>query len=520
MALSLGKFLVASERTLLPAAVLLLVPSLWATSLLAQEVEVAPVEEGRIQATFLITDGEKSKEEGEYWIGLACAPVGGELRDKLKLEKGNGLVIEQVLPDSPAAKAGLKSEDVIIAFGTRKLRAATSINQLAEVIAEAKGDVLKLEYLRQGERKTVEIRPAKREGQGLKLVLGEQVEEQQKLIKKLRQQLEELQKSERAQREKAEAAKAEAHKQAEEAKAAIIKADAMKKLQEAKGAAAKAEAEARKRAEEAKAATESAQAEAFKRLVEAKAAAAKAEATKEGKGEAPRVEHFKLDGKDIIIKMVPGHPMPGQLGGPPHFTAPAHGPHGHAPHHGPGAPHTGVFVPGGAHAFTVHGHAPALPDDMSVSISKQGKQPATIVVEQGSKMWKTTENELEMLPAEARAYAARILGKHGPTVFGSGGATPGTPAGGGGFGVIGHGPTGAPHGKAFELKLKVDGEKKAEDHKPADKAEIRWLELKRPEPSPEAKKNAEAETRELTEKLHQLRRQLEELRKAADEKKK
>ena len=53
----------------------------------------------------------------------------------------------------------------------------------------------------------------------------------------------------------------------------------------------------------------------------------------------------------------------------------------------------------------------ALPDDMSITISKTGKQPATVTVKQGTESWETTEKELDKLPEKARPYAERMLGK-------------------------------------------------------------------------------------------------------------
>ena len=47
-------------------------------------------------------------------------------------------------------------------------------------------------------------------------------------------------------------------------------------------------------------------------------------------------------------------------------------------------------------ALTMHHHD--LPDDMSVTITKHGKEPAKIKVEQGDKTWEVTENTLDELP--------------------------------------------------------------------------------------------------------------------------
>ena len=74
----------------------------------------------------------------------------------------------------------------------------------------------------------------------------------------------------------------------------------------------------------------------------------------------------------------------------------------------PGSPWQAAAQPG-APAANPWGQRP-LPEDMKVIIEKQGTQPATIVVEQGVKLWKTTQLEMDMLPLEARGYVGRILG--------------------------------------------------------------------------------------------------------------
>ena len=54
----------------------------------------------------------------------------------------------------------------------------------------------------------------------------------------------------------------------------------------------------------------------------------------------------------------------------------------------------------------------ALPDDMSVTISKQGKQPAKISVKQGEQSWEVTEDKMDELPDAVRWPVERMLGRH------------------------------------------------------------------------------------------------------------
>lgn len=52
-----------------------------------------------------------------------------------------------------------------------------------------------------------------------------------------------------------------------------------------------------------------------------------------------------------------------------------------------------------------------LPDDVSVTITKRGREPADIVVTQGDQRWEATEDELSKLPDRVRRMADRVLGR-------------------------------------------------------------------------------------------------------------
>jgi hypothetical protein len=57
-------------------------------------------------------------------------------------------------------------------------------------------------------------------------------------------------------------------------------------------------------------------------------------------------------------------------------------------------------------------HQPPLPANLTVSVTKQGDQPAKIVVKQDDQKWEVTENELDKLPKDLRPHVERMLG-HG-----------------------------------------------------------------------------------------------------------
>lgn len=241
--------------------------------------------EGRFNV--IVRQGE---QETGYWIGIHCEPVDEALRAQLSLGEGRGLVIEQVVPDSPAAKAGLKKHDVLIQSGETFL---DDVGTLVDLVAKTKDGELKLKIIRGGQAQTITVTPAKRLGEGGfgrgTVVIGQENEEAVKnIIKQLEEQMEKIRKG-------------------------------------------------------------------------------------EGRGELPK---FQFLHPGVVLP--PGAAVPGQP-----------------------APQGWIAMP----------QIAALPDNMSVTINKSGKNPAKVTVKQGEKTWETTEDKLDSLPAEVRGHVQRMLGR-------------------------------------------------------------------------------------------------------------
>ncbi len=96
---------------------------------------------------------------GDYWIGLGCAAAGDALRSQLGLEEGQGLVVESVIPDTPAAKAGIQRHDVLIKAGDKPLG---GLPDLLDAVEAAKENELTLELIRGGKSRKIAVTPAKR----------------------------------------------------------------------------------------------------------------------------------------------------------------------------------------------------------------------------------------------------------------------------------------------------------------------------------------------------------------------
>jgi membrane-associated protease RseP (regulator of RpoE activity) len=98
-------------------------------------------------------------ELGKYWIGLQVNEVSPALRAQLNLEEGRGVLVGEVLPDSPASKAGVKQYDIVLAIGEHKVGANDDVLKAVKV---ADGKELKLTLLRGGSERSVSVTPAER----------------------------------------------------------------------------------------------------------------------------------------------------------------------------------------------------------------------------------------------------------------------------------------------------------------------------------------------------------------------
>jgi membrane-associated protease RseP (regulator of RpoE activity) len=104
--------------------------------------------------------GQRLPRPEAFWIGVSISPASEILRSQLKLEKGVGLVIESVVPESPAAKAGLKTNDVMLSVGPTAMR---SLEDLLRAVREAKDlKPISLKYRRAGQESQVDLTPERR----------------------------------------------------------------------------------------------------------------------------------------------------------------------------------------------------------------------------------------------------------------------------------------------------------------------------------------------------------------------
>jgi hypothetical protein len=96
--------------------------------------------------------------DDRYRIGVTLSEADGTLRSHLKLPAGEGLVVTEVVDNSPAAKMGVKQHDVLIELDGKRLTTVEAINGQ---IQEIKDKTVLLKLLRSGQEVTCQIAPKK-----------------------------------------------------------------------------------------------------------------------------------------------------------------------------------------------------------------------------------------------------------------------------------------------------------------------------------------------------------------------
>src|SRR5215472_7497622 len=121
-----------------------------------QEVEVLPQVMDVEDDVSVLLD-----EEGSGWLGVELHEVTGDSAKELKLPAERGVVLGRVVPDSPAAKAGLKENDVVTEINGQRVEGAAQFRRMIHEIPA--GRTVQLTLWRDGRSQTVSVTLGKAE---------------------------------------------------------------------------------------------------------------------------------------------------------------------------------------------------------------------------------------------------------------------------------------------------------------------------------------------------------------------
>jgi S1-C subfamily serine protease len=126
------------------------------------KLKLTVVRDGKEQAV-TVTLGEAAHRDNaaaapksRAFLGVHSQPLTAEMKDHLKLNADRGALVTWVLPDSPAATAGLAEEDVITHVGDAAVNSPGDLRQAVEKAGTGKDVVLKV--VRGEKRMDVKVR--------------------------------------------------------------------------------------------------------------------------------------------------------------------------------------------------------------------------------------------------------------------------------------------------------------------------------------------------------------------------
>ncbi len=96
-------------------------------------VPAPQVERGQIRIQRLMQMGQdKPQEQAPAWrIGVGVAPIEKDLRMHLNIPENSGVMVKEVMPNGPAAKAKIKENDIIVKANGQPV---ANMDQLREIV--------------------------------------------------------------------------------------------------------------------------------------------------------------------------------------------------------------------------------------------------------------------------------------------------------------------------------------------------------------------------------------------------
>jgi serine protease Do len=89
------------------------------------------------------------------WLGVYIQNVSAELAEKFQLEKSQGVMVTNVMDDSPASHAGIEKSDVIVTFDGKSVK---DVKHLRNLVAEVEpGKAVVVTVIRDGEKQDIEV---------------------------------------------------------------------------------------------------------------------------------------------------------------------------------------------------------------------------------------------------------------------------------------------------------------------------------------------------------------------------
>ena len=107
---------------------------------------------------------------GGGWLGVGVSEVAADKVKSLKLPEERGALLGKIVPDSPAAKAGLKENDVVLEINGQRIEGAEQFRRMIHEIPA--GRTANLMVWRDGRSQSVKVTMGKPESSNMKVFAG------------------------------------------------------------------------------------------------------------------------------------------------------------------------------------------------------------------------------------------------------------------------------------------------------------------------------------------------------------
>ena len=104
------------------------------------------------------------------WLGVVIQEVNKDLAESFGLDKPAGALVAQVLEGGPAAKGGLQVGDVILSLNGRQIVMSADLPHLVGGLKP--GDKVRLEVIREGSRKHLDVAVGALPEEGAEVAIG------------------------------------------------------------------------------------------------------------------------------------------------------------------------------------------------------------------------------------------------------------------------------------------------------------------------------------------------------------